>query len=1135
MTHQFALLKKRRFLPLFITQFITSFNDSLFKCSLSMFITYSILAQGEGEFLITIGAGLFILPFVLFSHIAGQVADKYEKSSVIKYLKIAELVIGILSSLALFTGNIYLLLGALFLFGTQSAFFGPLKYSILPTSLKKEELIAGNGLIESGTFISILLGTIIGGIIHLDLLGKVIISIIIISTSIIGLISSYFIPISLAADPELKINPNILVLKEEFKNIINKNRSIFLAILGISWFWMIGSLLITELPVYVKLSLNADAKVATLLFSLFSLGIAIGTMLCNVLMKVKVNTNYIPIIALGMSIFIFDLSTISLPIQSSLYNLEQFFSYISGWRVILDLLALAICGGLYIVPLYVILQTSSDEKSRSRIIAANNLVNTLFILVYSIFLSILIKKGVEINTIFLITAILNGIVTLYMCKLLPEVTIKLLLRQILKLFYRVEIKGIENYINVNERALIIANHTSFLDAVLIAAFLPGKVTFAVNTYIAKKLWIKPFLSLVDTLALDPTNPMAIKQFIRELESDKKCVIFPEGRITETGSIMKIYEGTAMIADKTKAKIIPIQIEGAQYSPFSKITGKVKTQLFPKITISILESQSIFVPKDIIGKERRAKLAIKMYDIMSSMSFSCTNHNKTLFTSLLEAKHINGGSHLIAEDINREPISYKKLITKSFILGRYLSKNTSNNKYIGILLPNMISNIVTFFALQAFSRIPAMLNYSSGPANIIAACQTVRLKEIISSRQFIEKANLQPLVNEIENNGYRVIYLEDLKETIAITDKIRGFFVAFIPSIYYKFINSSKSMRADNPCVILFTSGSEGVPKAVVLSHKNIQTNRGQLASRIDFGPNDIVFNALPIFHSFGLTAGTLLPMLAGIKVFFYPSPLHYRIIPELVYDTNSTIMFGTSTFLQKYAQYAHPYDFYSIRYIFSGAEKLKEEVYRLWLEKFGIKIFEGYGATETSPIISANTPMHSKFGSVGRVMPGMVTTLEEVAGVTDGKRLFVSGDNVMLGYILHENPGVLTPLENGVYDTGDIVYIDDEDYIYIKGRAKRFSKIAGEMVSLTAVEGFISALWPSFMHAVLAMPDDKKGEQLLLVTTNIDATKQEISNYIKNEKIGKLSMPSNIIIVDKIPLLGTGKIDYIILQQQIMA
>lgn len=1135
MKSQFLLFGKRRFLPLFVTQFATAFNDSLFKSFLSILITYGLVEQGKGDYLITVGAGLFILPFILFSHIAGQLADKYEKSLLIRYLKIAELAIGILGSLSLFTNNIYLLFAALFLFGTQSSFFGPLKYSILPASLKNEELIAGNGLIESGTFISILLGTIIGGVIDLDSLGKVIISSIIICSSIIGLVSSYFIPVSLAAAPELQVNFSASVIKTELKFIKETNRSVFLSILGISWFWMIGSMLITEMPVYVKTLLSSDAKVSTFLFSLFSLGIAIGTMLCNKLMKGKVNANYIPIVAMGMSIFIFDLSGISFPQHSSLYNLEQFFSFFSAWRIIFDLFALAICGGLYIVPLYVILQSNEDYSSCSRVIAMNNLVNTLFIFIYSIVLALLMERGVAINNLFLLTAILNGLVALYMCKLLPEVTIKFLLRQMLKLFYRVEVFNIDNFTSVNERALIIANHTSFLDAVLIASFLPGKVTFAVNTYVAKKLWIRPFLSLVDFVALDPTNPMAIKQFIKELENDKKCVIFPEGRITVTGSMMKIYEGTAVIADKTRSKIIPIQIEGAQYTPFSKLTGKVKIKLFPKITINILPAEHINVPNDIVGKERRAKLALKMYDLMSNMSFtSSTNHNKTLFNALIEARNLNGAAHVIAEDVNREAISYNDLITKILILGRCLFRVIKSEEYIGILLPNMVSSIVTFFAIQAYAKVPAMLNYSSGVANIISACETVKLKYIISSRLFIEKGNLQTLADAIKSKGYEIIYLEDLKDKISLSDKCIGFIASLFPYIYYKFVNSLQAINPEKPCVVLFTSGSEGVPKGVVLSHKNIQTNRAQLASRIDFGPSDIVFNALPIFHSFGLTAATLLPMLSGIKVFFYPSPLHYRVIPELVYDTDSTIMFGTSTFLQNYAKYAHPYDFYSIRYIFSGAEKLKEEVYKLWLDKFGVKIFEGYGATETSPIISTNTAMHNKFGSVGRIMPGIKAILEEVPGVTEGKKLLVEGGNIMLGYMLHNNPKVITPPKEGVYDTGDIVYLDDEDYIYIKGRAKRFAKIAGEMVSLTAVEGLISLLWPNFSHAVIAIPDEKKGEQLVLVTTYKDARREEISKHSKSLNASELSVPKKIMIVSQLPLLGTGKTDYVSLQQQVL-
>ena len=332
---------------------------------------------------------------------------------------------------------------------------------------------------------------------------------------------------------------------------------------------------------------------------------------------------------------------------------------------------------------------------------------------------------------------------------------------------------------------------------------------------------------------------------------------------------------------------------------------------------------------------------------------------------------------------------------------------------------------------------------------------------------------------------------------------------------------------DDPAVVLFTSGSEGVPKGVVLSHKNIQSNRYQLASRVDFGPTDIVFNALPIFHSFGLTGGTLLPLLSGIRTFFYPSPLHYRIVPELIYEANATIMFGTDTFLSGYARFANSYDFYSIRYVFAGAEKLKEETRKLWSEKYGVRIFEGYGATETSPVLSTNTPMHNKPGTVGRLLPGIQYKLEDVPGIEDGGKLIVSGPNIMKGYLLADNPGVLVAPENCIYDTDDIVDFDEEGYVTIKGRAKRFAKIVGEMISLTAVETYLAELWPDQQHAVVSIPDSKKGEALVLVTDYTNAKREDISAYTKEHGIGEFSVPKNIKIVDAIPLLGTGKTDYV--------
>ena len=694
--------------------------------------------------------------------------------------------------------------------------------------------------------------------------------------------------------------------------------------------------------------------------------------------------------------------------------------------------------------------------------------------------------------------------------------------------YKVEIKGLENYQKAGNRVLIVANHLSFLDSILLAVFLPDKLMFAVNTFIAHQWWMKPFLKLADTYALDPTNPMATKSLINEIKKDKRCVIFPEGRITVTGSLMKIYEGPGMIADKSDAMILPIRLDGVQYTPFSRLKGRVKIHLFPKITLTILNPVKFEVDKEITGRARRTANADKLYDIMTEMLFESSDYKKVLFQSLIDAKKIHGGNHQIVVDIERKSITYSQLIARCFVLGRQISKDTKHGEYVGLMLPNMVSSIVTLFGMQAYGRVPALLNYSAGGQSFMAACDVAKIKTIYTSKRFIDGGKLHHLIELAEKDKIRIIYLEDIAKKITLIDKVKGLLSAKFADRYLKKINDSKSQ---DPAIILFTSGSEGTPKGVVLSHENIQSNRFQLASRVDFSSKDKVFNALPIFHSFGLTGGTLLPVLAGIKTFFYPSPLHYRIVPELVYDTNSTIMFGTNTFLVNYARFAHSYDFYSLRYVFAGAEKLNEETRKIWSEKFGVRIFEGYGTTETSPALSTNTPMHNKSGTVGRLMPGIKFKLENVEGITDGKRLLVSGPNIMKGYLLSHNPGNITPPQDGWYDTGDIVAIDEKGYISIKGRAKRFAKIAGEMVSLTATEVNIAKIDPKSAHAIVAIPDAKKGEQLILMTTSQTLKRADIFAYFKENQITELSVPKEIIAVEKLPLLGTGKVDYVTVKE----
>ena len=1126
------LLTARRFLPLFITQFLGAFNDNVFKNA--MLILISVVLKDAihiaSAAMLAICGVVFILPFFLFSATAGQLADKYEKSFLIRFVKIIEIIAMILGAIGFYAHSIPILMFTLFVLGTHSTFFGPIKYSILPDHLRKNELLTGNALIEASSFLAILIGTILGGYLIMLPQGEAIISSVAIGIAITGLAFSFFIPKAHVDQPDLEISYNLF---KETVNIMRYAKShpmIYMCIFGISWFWLVGSVFLYEIPSFVSDFLQAGPHIITLFLTTFSVGIGLGALAIEKIQKGKINATYVPVAVLGLSVFIIDLFFSSHhSIKGHFPTITSFLLIINHWHLLFDLTMIAFSGGMLCVPLYTMLQYYAEESHRSRVIAANNIINALFMVTGGVLTTVLVFLHLSIPVIFLLTGIANLVVVIYISQLLPEAILKSVIRWILHLLFRVEMTGLENYERAGVRTVIIANHSSFLDALLLSAFLPDKMIFAVNTYIAKEWWLRPVIKMVDAYPLDPMRPMTTKGLIKKIKNDHRCLIFPEGRLTVTGALMKIYEGPGMIADKSGAKLLPIRIDGAQYSPFTRLRGKIKMEWFPKITISILPEHVLVMPDTLKGRERRRIISAKLYDVMTELMFDSSNFDKTLFEGLIDANQVANRHHKAIEDINRRPLTYRQLIMKSFVLGSYMAENSEPGEYIGILLPNVAATAVAFFGCHTHSRIPAMLNYSTGSQNVLNGCMAAKIKQIYTSRKFIETGKFQDIIFRLNAENIKIIYLEDLTTEISLKHKLIGFLYSLAPRFAYKQLNPKTT--ANEPAVILFTSGSEGTPKGVALSHANIQANRYQLASRIDFTPQDVIFNALPVFHSFGLTGGMMLPLLSGIRTFFYPSPLHFRIVPELTYDSNATILFGTDTFLAGYARMAHPYDFYSLRYVFAGAEKLKNSTREAWMDKFGIRIFEGYGATETSPALAINTPMQHRQGSVGRLLPKIIAKLEEVPGIDQGGRLIVTGPNVMLGYLKSDAPGIIQPPKDDWYDTGDIVNIDSEGFVHILGRVKRFAKVAGEMVSLTAVESYISQLWQDYLHAIVTMPDLRRGEVLILVTDYPNANKQDLREHFKKLGVSEIQLPRKIIVMSKMMLLGTGKLDYVAIQQ----
>lgn len=698
--------------------------------------------------------------------------------------------------------------------------------------------------------------------------------------------------------------------------------------------------------------------------------------------------------------------------------------------------------------------------------------------------------------------------------------LKSIFRVLLRLLYGLRVEG---RAPSADRLIYIANHQSFLDAVLLWATLPGEPLWVVHTQVLRQAFFRFILKYVDHFVLDSMRPIAMKHIVEMIIAGRPVVIFPEGRVTVTGTLMKIYDGPAFLAAKSDATVAPVWIDGAVYARgFTRLQGEFPVRFLPRIRIVFHAGETIAMPVARSGKLRRRKASEAMRRLMQRSMLESFKPS-TIHEEFLRAVARHGRSRHMVEDASGTEMSFGGLLRASLALGRLASKLTGVRESVGVLLPNAAATLALYFGLLGTRRVPAMINFTAGPEGVRSACRAAGVKVILTSKAFLDRAKLYPLVEQLE--GIQIVLLEDLKAKFTLADKLWLI-------LYAMRWPRAATLRSapQEPAAVLFTSGSEGKPKGVVLSNTAMLANVRQCMAVVDVGPPDRFLSAMPAFHSFGLTAGFLLPILNGSPVFLYPTPLHYSIIPEMFYDRDCTVLFATPTFLKHYARRAHPYDFRRVRFLMAGAEKLTDEIRQTYLEKFGARILEGYGATECSPVIAVNTPMRARSGTVGEILPGMEYRIEPVPGIKDAGLLHVKGPNVMSGYWRDSNPQVLEPPASvfgpGWYATGDLASVDEDGFLVLKGRVKRFAKVAGEMVSLEVVEKIAEAASPAVLHAAVTRPDPSRGEMIILLTQDAELRRDQLQQAARAIGAPELAIPRRIIQIQKIPLLGNGKKDY---------
>jgi len=1106
-------LRQPGFLAFFNTQFLGAFNDNFLKMVVS-FVALNVAANADGY--VELIAFLFILPSALFSGYAGHVADVYSKRTILVAVKLFEIAVMVLALGTFIVGSLNLMMAAVFLMGLHAAFFSPAKYGILPEMMPERELSRGNGLLEMSTFMAIILGTSLGGAMfrlwkdQLPLIGLVMFAV-----AVAGYYTSLGIPRVPASGAAklLRLNPFGEII--DGLRRLRSDRPLWLTVVGISYFWFLGALVNINILSFGKELLHLDEFHIGLLATYLAIGIGLGSLAAGRLSGDHIELGLVPLGSVLMGIC---LALVAWSAPS--YRLSA-----------LAFAALGFSAGLFAVPLNALLQQRSGKEEKGQLIATNNFLNTVGIaLAAGVHWLLQAPLQLAPGTIVLIAGLFTIAGTVAVLYLIPHYLVRFILWLVTHSLYRIRTVG-EHHLPARGGALLVSNHVSFVDALLIGACFPEFVRFMLHRDYYDLKALNWFFRLMHAIPVSATNRRDIVESIKrarnELDKGHFVCIFAEGAISRTGRLLPFKRGFEKIVEGSRIPIVPVHLDQLWGSIFSFKEGRFfwkwpKVLPYP-VTVSF---GAPLPPSASAFQVRSAVLELESEAVEYRQSAKELLHTKFVATAKRRWRRF------CMADTTGTELTFGKTLIASLLLTRWVRKHCAGEAMVGVLLPASVGGALVNIAVQLAGKVPVNLNFTAGAEAMSSALGQCKIKTIITSAVFLEKANLQAI------DG--MVHVEDIRKTFSSGIKLATALKAFLLPAAWLNRRAVKQQRSHDLATVIFSSGSTGVPKGVMLSHHNIRSNIEAICQIIQFNPQDRIMGILPLFHSFGFTATVWLPLLAGFGVVYHPNPTDAKIIGETVQKYRATLLISTPTFFVGYWRRCTKEQLASLRYLIAGAEKLREPIANGFREKFGLTILEGYGCTELAPVVAVNTPdvldgkerqVGHKPGTVGQPIPGVAAKIVDPEtgkplGPGEEGLLLIKGPNVMLGYLKQEN---LTDqvLRRGWYVTGDIASIDEDGFISITDRISRFSKIGGEMVPHLKIEEAINAVLGTVASAVTAVADPQRGEKLVAFYAQNGISRDELWHKLNQTDLPKLWIPKreNIHSIEEIPVLGSGKAD----------